>query len=89
MQKIAVFGDEQEDQAVNGAEQLVKEVGHGQLPVGEPPGKSGVRWMDKNALAESEQCLSNSAAQALPSRDFLFAAGLAPTLQSAVGRGCS
>ena len=79
----AVLGHEQEDQAIDHAQELAVEVGERHLPGAQSVAQGGVLRMAGEALAEDLQRPLDAAAQVAQGAGALFVGDLGPLLQPA------
>ena len=85
MQEVAVLGGEQEDQAVDEAEQLLEVGLRGELAAGQRLAERGVGRVLDEALAELLERRLDAQAELLAGGRALDPAALSPALERAVG----
>ncbi len=87
VQDVALFHRQQEDLAIDQAQQLAQVVLRRQAAAAQRLAQRGVGWVADEALAKHQQGVLDTDSQGLARAGALFAAGIAPLLQCAVA-GC-
>ena len=86
MQQVSILGREQEDQPIDEAQKLSKEIGQRQRAGPQPLAQRGVVGMREKAVAQAQQRRLDAVAQALARSDALPLPGLAPAFERAIDR---
>ncbi len=84
MEQLAFLGDGEEDQAIDQPQQLAEKVAERQFTLDDALAK--LRVLVQEPIAEREQRRLDAITKPIARRDPFLARGLAPPLQSAIGR---